>query len=500
MAQLKHIFKGESLTMLFTFPESYDMARLQKHEVYINDTAFTGVIIGKTIELKLTSEQTDAMYGNQRISVWLDDTQLGVRKPYVGDIIVSNSNATPDNESTSSISDIIIPIVISATAITVGDIMYNYLIGRSAYEVWLDAGNTGTVEDFLADIKGDPFTYEDFTPEQLEALKVKGDPFTFDDFTPEQIQVLQAPAREAAEELPQLIEEEVTRVIAETPAKTNPGVIDLQPGEYLMDKIIAINALPEEEKPTAENPITINFYNHSKTIDWSRWNGLIHVPRFVHINFVGEIDWWPNDYYLGKGFFEGLLENNLTDKLFLGLSFSRVNDNGRVFVSGLPLNLNKIFFGGLDQSYQIASSYQDLIDNPDDFGEFEFNLVRVNGSKEDDIRNDALYKKVNGLFVDITPDFRNCEFVGVQLIGAYLYSANLEYANLWNANLGNANLWNANLENIQVNSFSNFRGAVLTGAYNLPENLNTKAKFIAAVVVNNVNDQTLWIDGTSILS
>lgn len=55
--------------------------------------------------------------------------------------------------------------------------------GLSAYQIWLDAGNTGTEEDFLASLKGkdgiigkdgekgDPFTYEDFTPEQLEALK-----------------------------------------------------------------------------------------------------------------------------------------------------------------------------------------------------------------------------------------------------------------------------------------------------------------------------------------
>lgn len=41
--------------------------------------------------------------------------------------------------------------------------------------------------------KGDPFTYEDFTPEQIEALKIKGDkgdPFTYEDFTPEQIESL----------------------------------------------------------------------------------------------------------------------------------------------------------------------------------------------------------------------------------------------------------------------------------------------------------------------
>ena len=42
--------------------------------------------------------------------------------------------------------------------------------------------------------KGDPFTYEDFTPEQLEALKgSKGDPFTYEDFTPEQLEALKGP-------------------------------------------------------------------------------------------------------------------------------------------------------------------------------------------------------------------------------------------------------------------------------------------------------------------
>ena len=40
----------------------------------------------------------------------------------------------------------------------------------------------------LYQIKGDPFTYEDFTPEQLEALKGKA--FTYEDFTPEQLEAL----------------------------------------------------------------------------------------------------------------------------------------------------------------------------------------------------------------------------------------------------------------------------------------------------------------------
>lgn len=45
--------------------------------------------------------------------------------------------------------------------------------------------------------KGDPFRYEDFTPEQLEALKGpkgdKGDPFTYVDFTAEQLEALKGP-------------------------------------------------------------------------------------------------------------------------------------------------------------------------------------------------------------------------------------------------------------------------------------------------------------------
>ena len=48
--------------------------------------------------------------------------------------------------------------------------------------------------------QGEPFKYEDFTPEQLEALKVKGDKgdkgdaFTYADFTKEQLESLKGPA------------------------------------------------------------------------------------------------------------------------------------------------------------------------------------------------------------------------------------------------------------------------------------------------------------------
>lgn len=141
MAVIKTIFKGESLSMLFTFPVAYDMARIEKHEVYIGETAFTGTVSGQTIALKLKSDDTGAITGQHRISLWIDDATLGVRKPYIGDIVFSNTNATPHNTSTSEVTDIIIPIVISETAVTVGDILYNYVKGDKG-----DTGNYGVVE------------------------------------------------------------------------------------------------------------------------------------------------------------------------------------------------------------------------------------------------------------------------------------------------------------------------------------------------------------------
>lgn len=52
--------------------------------------------------------------------------------------------------------------------------------GKSAYELAKDNEFVGTETEWLASLKGDAFTYSDFTPEQLEALKVKGD----DGFSP----------------------------------------------------------------------------------------------------------------------------------------------------------------------------------------------------------------------------------------------------------------------------------------------------------------------------
>ena len=153
MAEIKTIYKGESISLLFTFPEAYDMARLTSQKVFVGETEFAGVKDGQTVKLQLKSSDTDRMIGNHKIVLWMNDTTLGLRKPYCGDLVVAKTQAAGSTVSVSDISDIIIPIAVSETVVTVGDILYNYMKGDSAYQVWLDAGNTGTVEDYLAYIQ-----------------------------------------------------------------------------------------------------------------------------------------------------------------------------------------------------------------------------------------------------------------------------------------------------------------------------------------------------------
>ena len=231
-------------------------------------------------------------------------------------------------------------------------------------------------------------------------------------------------------------------------------VINLEPGQYLSDVVQTITGA------TLENPVMINFYNHSKTVNWETFTEKIHWPEHVYLNFVGKINWWPNLYRPQMSPHYELLSSNPTDKLFLGFSFDQTTDNEWVRkVSGLPENVQKVFFGGLDQSNQSAESYQNLIDNPEDWGEAEFGLVRVNGSKVDDARNDALYKKINGVFVNVTPDFRRVDFSGCDLRLAYFYSANNQSADFSFSNNQGADFSYAN------NQGANFGTSNNQGAY-----------------------------------
>lgn len=85
--------------------------------------------------------------------------------------------------------------------------------------------------------KGDPFRYEDFTPEQLEALKVKGDKgdegpqgiqgiqgkaFTYNDFTSEQLEALKGPQGPAPDTSAFMVKSDLQLIINEL-KKLNGG-------------------------------------------------------------------------------------------------------------------------------------------------------------------------------------------------------------------------------------------------------------------------------------
>lgn len=79
-------------------------------------------------------------------------------------------------------------------------------LGKSAYAIAVAHGFIGTEQEWLDSLKGlqgepgpkgDPFTYADFTTEQLENLKGpkgdKGEPFKYTDFTAAQLEALRGP-------------------------------------------------------------------------------------------------------------------------------------------------------------------------------------------------------------------------------------------------------------------------------------------------------------------
>lgn len=207
---IKEIYKGESVSFLLTFEQTYDMARIQSHYIYVGNVHFIGEISGHTISLQLKSNDTNELYGLMKVVLWIEDSLLGVRKPFLFDLNVVRTKAEPSNVSTSEINDVIVPIVISETEITVDDVLYNY---------------------------------------------VKGDAFTFADFTPEQITELQAPALEAKEIVLETNENitiaEGLRVTAEQGRVTSEGLrVTAENGRVTVE---GNRVTAEQGRVTAEN-------------------------------------------------------------------------------------------------------------------------------------------------------------------------------------------------------------------------------------------------------
>ena len=100
---------------------------------------------------------------------------------------------------------------------------------------------------YVKGARGDDFTYDMFTPEQLEALKVKGDKgdkgdaFTFDDFTPEQLESLKVKGEDGMSANEILMSPDPEKYFLEIYGKTtgdiigdlviNPSPIDPDPSD-----------------------------------------------------------------------------------------------------------------------------------------------------------------------------------------------------------------------------------------------------------------------------
>ena len=64
-------------------------------------------------------------------------------------------------------------VIVKETDTNVVEVIYTGkqgIPGKSAYAIAVENGFSGTEEEWLLSLKGEPFTYSDFTPEQLTQL------------------------------------------------------------------------------------------------------------------------------------------------------------------------------------------------------------------------------------------------------------------------------------------------------------------------------------------
>ena len=93
----------------------------------------------------------------------------------------------------------VIDVELNFSVLNIGSISES---GKSAFDIAVENGFVGTEIEWLISLKGtdgsdgkdgtngqdgNDFKFSDFTPSQLNDLKVKGDPFTFQDLTPAQV-------------------------------------------------------------------------------------------------------------------------------------------------------------------------------------------------------------------------------------------------------------------------------------------------------------------------
>lgn len=121
--------QGESVTLGFSLPTDYDLDRIDLIKCYLGSKLIANTITDNVVRCELTSEYTKNLYGDYKLVFWLDDSELGVKKTYTGDITFNSTGANAYNESVNLGFDVLIELEITETTISVSHVLYNYFKG-----------------------------------------------------------------------------------------------------------------------------------------------------------------------------------------------------------------------------------------------------------------------------------------------------------------------------------------------------------------------------------
>ena len=179
--------------------------------------------------------------------------------------------------------------------------------------------------------KGDAFTFDDFTEEQLELLKgEKGEPFEYEDFTPEQIDALKKPAEDAALE-------------AQSAAQDAKNIPKIQDGTWWVYDIAQKKYVDSGSPATGKSP---------KIQNGTWWTYNDETGEYVD---TGQST--SSDYQLTKEKVEGVLTGEITSHNHASqLAAALVNYVQKV--AGKDLSTND-FTDELKQKLEGLSNYND---------------------------------------------------------------------------------------------------------------------------------------------
>ena len=129
MAVLKTILQGESLTVGFTLPLSYELANIDSIKVYLGAKVYAHTITDNVVRCEIESDETALLYGKPKLVFWLDDSVFGVKKIDCGQIVIDTTSAQSHNESVNTGFDVMVMLSINESTISVDSVLYDYFKG-----------------------------------------------------------------------------------------------------------------------------------------------------------------------------------------------------------------------------------------------------------------------------------------------------------------------------------------------------------------------------------